>query len=439
MSHLTPQERLIKLNKFQEEVIDIVETHDFNGGLLIATGLGKSWILFKILVRALAVKKLKVGDEVWIMAEEVRARRRTLFDKELPEFQKTVGLDLLKSLDIKFYSYNIGPKKYESFLKGDIKAPKMILQDEFEAGQSAKFHKTLLFKNSGVSIIGLSATDGATMKVFREDKTYDEIGYQPEALTKKKVISKAINKGQISQMYLPVICERDLEWGISEGLLSPFETIVVEHSLSDKVQVNITKKWKGSEKRFWKFWIGKAFQKETSVNFKTTILQQILPRFLYKLESKQNVLKGIVKRLESKNYKTLVFAPYLDWLEEVVPVATEKNVNDYLDKLDKGEILTLGSSKRLQRGVSVEGLNALVLCLFGKSNTTATQILGRLVRYGHNKKGKLIIIVTDKTYEKRWFESIQKVKNYKGKVVKTYNLNIVKTVPSLLFTKGENS
>ncbi len=409
-----------------------------------------------MIIQALEDGVLNQGDEVWILAEEVKARKKTFFKDEIPKFQEIFGHDILALVDLKFYSYNIAPKYYNQYVEGLKPAPKMICCDEIEAGLTGKYSKFLGFLKHGVKILGFTGTLMATKNLYE----VEEDTYQPDFFTRQKKVTKNVNKGQMFNMFLPVIFSRTAAWALEIGLLSPIETTIIYHKLSDKTQVQITKgkkatkntpakpPWFGSEKEYWDFWNKLARLPTVEQGFKTNVFQMILPRFLYTQPSKIYVGKKLVEILKGR--KVLFFAPRNESLREMgIPVAEEvykrvplksnpkrtkrvkvKEVSDWLEEFDKAESIILGSSKRLQRGVTLEGIDTLVIFLSGKSNTVLVQSLGRLRRYVHGKVGKVFIIVTKDTYEERWLEKAQIITDYKGKEVGRVDLNIVKRIPS---------
>lgn len=449
MSHLKTKERLILLNKIQEEAVDAVEKNGFIGTIHLPTGLGKSIVLMKCIMRGFT-KIIDKGDEIWILAEEVKARKKTFFEDEIPKFQEIFGHDILDLFNVKFYSYNIAPKYYKEFLEGKRTAPKMILCDEVEASLSKEFHKYLNFLQHGVKIIGFTATLMATKNLYETE----EETFQSEFFTKSKKITKSVNKGQMFQMFLPVVYSKSIRWAIDSGLLSPIETTIIYHKLSSKIKVKITKgkegkpSWIDTEKKFWDFWNKLARSKNISEGFRTMIFKQKLPKFLFTQPSKVFIGKKLIELLQGR--KILVFSPRIDNLiamgipvaediYEQIPLKTDpsrtkkikvKTVSDWLNEFGLADSYILGSCKRLQRGVTLDGIDSLIIFLSGKSNTTLEQILGRLRRPVYRKIGKVFIIVTEDTYEEKWFEEAQIIRDYKGKEIGRLDLNIVKKIPS---------
>ena len=56
---------------------------------------------------------------------------------------------------------------------------------------------------------------------------------QADKFTRDKIITDFINKGQLLEIYCPVIVEYDIDKGIDDNILSPYETWVIDHRLDN--------------------------------------------------------------------------------------------------------------------------------------------------------------------------------------------------------------
>lgn len=456
MSQLDPKKRIVLLNQVQDEAVEAVRNNGYNGVVQLPTGSGKTIILLKTLIKALEDGIVNQGDEIWILAEEIQARRKTFFEDEIPKFKEIFGHDILVLVDLKFYSYVVAPRYYKQFLESTKEAPKFIFMDEVECMMTPLASETLKFQEHGVKMVGVTGTLMATKNLHE----VEEEAYQSEVFTRQKKVTRYVNKGQLFQMFLPVVYFKSIDWFVDTGLLSPIETTIIYHKLSDKVKVEITKgkkatkktkaklPWMGSEYEYWEFWNRLGRNPTIEATFRTRIFQQLLPQFLYTQPSKTFIGKRLVEIL--KDRKVLFFSPRIESLKLMdIPVAEDvyeevplksnpnktkrkkvKTVSDWLNEFDEAESIVLGSSKRLQRGVTLGGIDTLVIFLSGKSNTVLCQALGRIRRWKYGKIGQVFIIVTKGTYEERWLEEAQIIRDYKGKEIGRLDLNIVKEIPS---------
>lgn len=304
---------------------------------------------------------------------------------------------------------------------------------EYESGLTKSYHKSLLFKDLGVYLMGFSGTDAATLSVFRDkmDSDLRNKVKQKEKFTKEGKITDLINKGQLSQIYLPVLFEYSMLKGIEEGLLSPYKTLIVNHYLDTKdTSLQITKKQNGTEQEWWNKWTWISNSPTTARGFAINIKVYKIPNFLKTLPSKIKVGRNLLKKLGKR--KTIIFGATLDWLRQITDnVVDDKSIHK-VKELSEGKITDIASSKRLQRGITIDGLDTMILFLTDNSSTNFLQKLGRIIRPVYGKTALLIIVVTNGTNEDRWMKNIVKVKNYKNKVLYEIPLNIYKTINSYI-------
>ena len=101
-----------------------------------------------------------------------------------------------------------------------------------------------------------------------------------------------------------------------------------------------------------------------------------------------------------------------------------------LDKFNSGEINVIASAKVLKRGITLEGLQNIIIMTLENNFHHLEQMIGRVVRYHLGKVGKVFIIVTDETYETRRIYNVQQVKDNKGMVVGQLELYIDRKISS---------
>lgn len=437
-------DRIEKLNAIQDEAVNALKKDNYVGTLKLATGVGKSMTSLKAIHKMYKDGILVKGDTISLLAEEVRARERTFFEQEIPKYKKLFGFDILHHFDIKFNHYN-------TFARNNVQ-PKVLILDEADCAFSQERIK--LFDKNVPYIIGLTGTTADTSPVYR-DKS--EQGFrQTDFETKAKLVTDFANKGQCFQIFCPIVYEYGMEDGIKNEILSDFRTTIITHNLDNYNNcIQITKKWKGTEQKYYSFWMRTIFKPRFNQGFRSKMLSKEIPRFLYKLPSKINLAKLIIPHLKGR--KTLIFARELEFLRQLTPNVAEdyyiingkkvtdlpawkrkNNINtrkrlkigangieeyckvsaeEILDKFDEGKIDIVASSKRLQRGITLKGLNTLVIFVSSKQYDTLAQMLGRLVRWEKGKIGEVIIVITKGTMEEKWYEESRKIKNYKNKVV----------------------
>lgn len=408
--------RIELLNYTQDLGIEALSNSNFNGTVLVATGMGKSYMIQKTIYKALEQGVLKLKDHVWIMAEEVQARKRTFFETEIPGFEKIFGKNITKDFQVSFHSYQSGEKLVQRIRKGEIKRPVFIALDEAECVFTPSRINIFKLQKLGTRFCGYTGTTAATSPVYRDK--YIEGMRQSDFDTKAKKLSDFILKGQCFDIFCPIVFERDLEWGIKNGILSPFETTLIEHEFGTKQKyLTISKKnnWIGSEKEYYKFYSGLVGKPTVDPGFKAIINRTKLPQMLYKMKSKVFVGKKLLELLPDA--KVLLFGKELSFLRQLTDNVAEDywkingqvvydlkqykkdnnitklrlkigedGITSYekittvplLEAFDKGNINVIASSKRLQRGVTLKGLNTLIIFIAQKQVHILLQILGKL-------------------------------------------------------------
>lgn len=417
--------RLELLNQRQDGAVATWIGQNGIGTINAAVGFGKNFTAFKCLERALAQEWITPGDKVWFFAE-TNAREDTLYE-ELEKYKKISKVDLKKLLDFEFHCYQANPEGYRM----------VDIYDEIHDALTPKYKKNI--ENSPAKYkIGLSATIPKNTNLYSNEIVYKQQGkvYQTEE-EREKGIETFINKGQVLEQLCPICFTYTLEQGIEEGILSPFQTYVIEHKL-DKTKKNI-KLWKskegfGSEYDYYT----KRAKMKSNWALPVYMRQRLgkeMTIFLYNLDSKVEVAKALLNKLEGK---TIIFGTRLDHLEKITPnVVREKNFQELRDKFNSDEIKEIASSKKLKQGITLKGItNCIVVSYFSKSSDIVQQ-LGRIVRHVEGKIANLYIFVTNDTFEEKWFEQMQNVYNEKGKLEDTISLNIVDYISSKSLTNGQ--
>jgi len=273
--------------------------------------------------------------------------------------------------------------------------------------------------------IGLSATIPEDGRVYRdENEDLIDSVYQSEKDTKEGNITEDISKGQLLNIVCPIVFEKTMAEAVEEGLTSPFKTFIIDHVLDNKNR-NI-QLWKKSKRLVTEheYYTNKrtfAIQPSTNSFVRKNILARDLPRFLWTLPSKIPLAKKIVKSLPGK---TILFARQKNILYQITDNVAEKdNKEELIDKFNKGEINTIASSQLLKQGITLHGLNNIVLVSYSSSWVDVIQSLGRS-RYEENKKTRLIIIHTQNTYETNWLDKMQIRRDEKGRLKGLIDLNI---------------
>lgn len=316
----------------------------------------------------------------------------------------------------------------------------MEIHDSLTQGRYGQVTDPIQFK------LGLTGTPNEQMYVF-PDKAVPKLYMSSEQLESKSITYQT-TKGNIYQMFCPIVYTKTEEELIDLEVLSPFETVIIYHKLDNvNKNYNITANWKVTEQEYWekrKQYANKLFAQGFSVDDPKTkkgliyqasqIIKVQMPKFLYKLKSKVNVVKKILSFIDTP---TILFSVEKELLWEL----TENVVDDKKDavrlvtQFNNGEIDVIATSKALQQGVTLKGLQNIILVTFQSSSGQLIQTIGRVIRRVEGKVGRVYIIVAKDTYEEKWLVEMQKVKDSKGRKTRKVNLNVVAEIESNCITK----
>lgn len=418
-------DRIEILNQRQNQAVDSWIESEGVGTLNMATGTGKTITAFKCIYKVLDLGWIDKGCTIRFLAEVI-ARKFTL-EEEIDKFEKITGKRIDEDFDIQFFCYaavseNIGQS--------------LDIYDEIHDSLTEKYHKNI--KNSEAKFkIGLSATIPKNINVFRskfedDEEAYKRAIYQSDYDTTKGNITDFITKGQLAEILCPTVFSYGIEDAIKDGVLSPFKTYVINHHLDKSKKVH--KIWKsydtlGSEWQYYDSRDRKRKDWRLHKGVKRSFSMQ-MTRFLYNLPSKAEVVKAMLKMMNGQ--KTAIFGIELKLLRQITEnVCEAHNTEELIKKFNSGEISVIASAQRLKQGVTLEGIENIIIVSYYSKPHHLEQIAGRLVRFVPDKVGKLFILRTRGTFEEtRWFDEMRKIRDEKGKIIRNFDLNIQREIDS---------
>lgn len=422
-------------DQIQNEAIDAWEQNGYVGTLNLGVGAGKTFCFFKALYR-LQEKGLLTNEDLVLFKAERSNRWENTVVPEANKFESITGKNPLKDFNIEFYTYQANVVKYAKLIVYDE------IHDNLTQGRYTQLTEPICYK------LGLTGTPNENLYVF-PDQAVPKLYMSQEQLENKQITFQT-TKGDILKMFCPIVYTKHEEELIDLEVLSPFETVVILHDLDDStVNCEITKTWKVNEKVWWqkrKEYIQKLFaqaysledtewRQKKSLIYQADLIRKVkMSKFLYNLKSKIPVVKQVLNLLTTP---TILFGVE----KEILWNFTDNVVDDKKDavrlvtQFNNGEIDLIATSKALQQGVTLRGLENIVLVSFQSSSGQLIQTIGRVIRKVEGKVGRLYIIVTKETYEERWFEEMKKVKNSKDKKTREVNLNVVAVINSNEITK----
>lgn len=419
-------ERIKKLNEIQSKALDVLEANDFKGIVSLAPGTGKTILSIKSLYRMLELGLIKTGATVIYLAE-TNVREKTVYEDEIPKFNKLYDKDVLSDFNLLFGCYQGRPDK----LHNDFEKIDVVILDELQDCATAEFHP-IITKNKCKYMIGLTGAVSMESNVFPSkipEGQLNEIS-QSETAVKNKQITDFVTKGQLFEMFIPVIFTYTTAQAIEDGVISRFKTFEIQHKLNN-VNKNV-QTWKsyptlGTEHDYYskRNAIRTDFRVRT---FRKMTVAREMASFMYRLPSKTNVVKAILKRLG--NEKTLIFGVHKKPLYKITENVVEpSNYSTLIDDFNSGKINVIASAKMLKQGITLEGVQNIIFHSYDSKWHNMEQKRAR-IRWLDGDFAKLFFIVTTGTFEEKWYSKLRNQRDSTGQIIQTHDLNVVSKVNS---------
>jgi len=387
-------------NKIQDEgVTEWFKT--FVGTVILPTGLGKTFVLFKILKKLLDEKYLSEGDHILFTAE--RTIRNESFKENAKKFESYFGFNPYKTFDIEYLVYNTARTLKNNHYK-------FVLCDETHDSMTPENIK--FFENNTMDmILGLTATPKDHIKYGR--------------ITKKIFFDK----------YCPIIFRMSMKQSYKMGLHREVKLYRFNSFLTTAKNLKVgsgSNTWFDSELNSYMYWTSRIEQlrQDNYPNPAPGYAKELMSlyllrkRILWNAPSKGDIyLKYILPRLGEK--KTLVFANSLELLKKcqithIVSSKNSKKVNmEYIDMFNQGKINILGSYKVIEQGENLEEFDNMVLLSYDSQTDQFVQRIGR-ARWSENPLNLIITCIND-TGETEVVDSV--VSKLKLKSTTTYDID----------------
>lgn len=119
-----------------------------------------------------------------------------------------------------------------------------------------------------------------------------------------------------------------------------------------------------------------------------------------------------------KNKKSITFSPTIKQAEKigigyVVHSGKTKSKNKLtIDEFSKLSIGNINTSKKLDEGADIPGLNLAILLSTTSSSTQKIQRIGRAIRYEENKEAEVFTLIIKNTVEEHWFNTANAGKKF---------------------------
>lgn len=248
---------------------------------------------------------------------------------------------------------------------------------------------------------------------FYANNTYDHIlGLSATIPVAKRPIISAI---------APIVFTYSFEQGVEDGVVSPFEIIVVDHYLNSSAKVieagNAKKKWMQTEAERYAYLTRAVDVARWGGNTNAIKFSQLnRMRFMYSLPSKVEPCKALCKRILDEGGRVVLFSNSKDIIDLVTTRGMHSGKtakqNDLLyEGFNKKEFNIIGSAKKLKEGNNLVDVDSLVMLSYNSSDLDLVQRIGRVVRFVPGKIAKIYIFRTAGTQEEVWFRKMLEAVN----------------------------
>jgi superfamily II DNA or RNA helicase len=370
------------------------------GTFEMATGVGKNFAALQCLIAYIKKEKWHNKDalEVLILAE-VQDREKDFF-ADVRKFDSIYKTDLFHFVDWTFACY-------QSAYKWENKHFEIVIADEIHDSLTMSYSEFYRKNNYG-ALIGLSAT------VDRK-RVVNELAVE-------ETKAKPITKGELLDDICPVIYTLNQDDAIEQGLIAPYELVVLYHQLDDKNATMLAgtkaKPFMTTEKKAYDF-TDSRFKKSLFLpqaagrKFQISLWSRKRAGILYDLPSKIPVFKA----LEALPDRKIIFGNSLDALlqisDNVVSSRNTEKKNELIrSKFEKSKINTICSFKKLKQGANLPDIKLALVHSYYSVEKDYIQRLGRVLRLDGTKTAKAVFIVTIGTKEQDWFDNM--TANIKG-------------------------
>lgn len=312
-------------SKIQQQGFQALQDNNFNGAIIMPTGVGKSWILIQALLALPTTKSILYCCD-----------NKQLRDEDFPnELHKWGAQKYLEIMDRMCYqsAYKLKGKKYD-----------VVLLDEGDYMLTPNYVKVLK-NNKFKHIIFVSAT-------LSDDKR------------------------EMLEEHIPIVFDVKMHEIEGKGVVNEAQGFFVNYMLNA-----------AENKKYLAY--NEAFKRNLNVQYpnkgKLEAIQRSRKMFLGTLETSLGQARKLANHLynEHPDNKILIFCNFSEQADKVCKFSYHsKNDKDNtnLHDFDEGRIRVLSVVGKIDRGINLKGVNHAVFESAGDSKTKMTQKSGRLRR-----------------------------------------------------------
>lgn len=289
--------RIEKLNQLQQECIrsifDSIRDGNTSNIVLASVSFGKALIAYHFVYELLKQGYIQLGETICF-----RVCYQSIIDNQKAEakkYNKIFNKDVLNDFN------------WEFTVNGSTNANVEIIDEYDSLITDTRINK--LFRKAKYKLF-MSGTESADKPVFADKAIID--GHQmiqDEYSVSQGKITSFITKGQLASMLGKVVYKYTTQQGLQDGILKPFETVIVNHNLGHNTIYPYTSKDKcmiaTTEARYYDNleWQSKQYHLKHLV----MTAGRKKANLLHNLPSKIPLFKAICNKIEKSGNKAILF------------------------------------------------------------------------------------------------------------------------------------
>lgn len=391
-------------NKFQRETVELFKSANYNGGLGVATRVGKTKIIIDTIEEWIKEKKQEEYNILWVVPTTI------LRDTQIKEeFQKWDKEWIYESVKTTCYAS----------LKNEVgNAYDIVILDESHHITEKKYEYVVQIDYD--HLMAITATE-------------------PEDLDKQILLNKLA----------PTIRTLSVDEAVDNKIISPYEFYIVNVPLDNKhkyIEAGSKKNrffttefsnYNYLEKNFRQKWLYKKLSYDADsktkkqAEFLFTDAMRKRADFIYNAKSKLIATKIFLNLIE-KDKNVLVLTQRIDVADELCenayhsknPKKSEKDYNMFLN----GEVNQLAACTGLDEGVTLPDLDYVVIHQAVSKKKPMIQRMGRALGLKKGHVGRIVAFCLQGTQDEKWVKAATSELNNVQEYSLDYFLN--KIVPS---------
>jgi superfamily II DNA or RNA helicase len=353
------------------------------GIIEMATGVGKTWIFLKALLM-----RTNPGDKILFLAEKL-GREKGLMT-EIQQYNEFFGVNVLYGRELQFACYQSAYKwKHQHWT--------LVCADEVhEVGEKLK---AFFDNNTMDKFMGLTATADNNTEYIIKARKYDKRAF-------------------LEKFIAPIVFTYTLNQAQEEGVSRKAKVYILEHEMfkvSKTIPISAT--YYVTEEESYNYWTKKINDIKEKADkdgrFLSKAERQSLSRLariraslLYKLPSKVELIKQVIKKLGGR---TVLFMNSIETLQKITQYAVAakiKNSKEIIKKFMDKEIDLIGSWKLIEQGENFPDVDNCIIGSYYSTDGPVVQRIGRL--RSADSDGVIVMICTKDTVEEIWINEIIK-------------------------------